>query len=254
MQNFSGKSSNAFRHTKMTFRVQELAFSPSSRSVQRPRCSKPCMFSVLRSILALWIDYKYFYRTKARQILKSTSSGTGVTFAWFSILEVRKEDKILIILSSLQYTLSVSTWSCRPTTRPMLKRVFPLHKLCWISLRSPAIYETGFRQYNSRFISKLNLSDRIFLKVPMHRNFWYFFIGLYERRLKTKKKTFYRLLISASVPEIWPFKVSEILRKKAKRKLNILCPFNRNCDVKTRICIYSIFKSHVIQTFLVRIK
>ena len=29
-----------------------------------------------------------------------------------------------------------------------------------------------------------------------------FFIGQYERRLKTKKKAFYRLLISVSVPEI----------------------------------------------------
>ena len=54
-------------------------------------------------------------------------------------------------------------------------------------------------------------------------------------KLKTKKEAIYHLLISVSVPEIWPFKVSEILRKNAKRKLSILCPFSENCDVTTRI-------------------
>ena len=44
------------------------------------------------------------------------------------------------------------------------------------------------------------------------------------------------------------------LEKKCDKKLNIMCPFNKNTDVTARICIYSIFKSHVIQTFLVRIK
>ena len=37
------------------------------------------------------------------------------------------------------------------------------------------------------------------------------------------------------------------LEKKCEKKLSILRPFNKNCDVTTRICIYSIFKSHVIQ-------
>ena len=32
------------------------------------------------------------------------------------------------------------------------------------------------------------------------------------------------------------------------------CPFNKNCDVTSRTCLNSIFKSHVIQTSLVRIK
>ena len=45
---------------------------------------------------------------------------------------------------------------------------------------------------------------------------------------KTKMKNFYRLLISASVPKMWPFKVS---------KLRILCPFNKNYDVTTRTCV-----------------
>ena len=44
------------------------------------------------------------------------------------------------------------------------------------------------------------------------------------------------------------------LEKNATRKLNILCPFNKNSDVTAKICIHSIFKSHVIQTFRVRIK
>ena len=60
------------------------------------------------------------------------------------------------------------------------------------------------------------------------------------------------MLISASFPEIWAFKVSGILRKMRKEnfKKNILCLFNKNCEVITRICIYSIFNS---QTFLLMI-
>ena len=68
--------------------------------------------------------------------------------------------------------------------------------------------------------------------------------------LKTKKKAFHHLLIPASIPEILAFKVSKIMGKNAKRKLSILCPFSKNCDVTTRICVYSIFKSPVIQTLL----
>ena len=40
------------------------------------------------------------------------------------------------------------------------------------------------------------------------------------------------------------------LEKKCERKLSILCPFNKNCDVTTRICIYSIFKSHAIRHYM----
>ena len=66
-----------------------------------------------------------------------------------------------------------------------------------------------------------------------------------------EKAVVYRLLISSSISEIQALKVSVILRKNAKGKLNILCPFNKNCDITTRICINSVFKSHVNQTFLV---
>ena len=42
-------------------------------------------------------------------------------------------------------------------------------------------------------------------------------------------------------------KVTDILRENVERKLSILCPFNKNCHVTSRTCIYPIFKSHVIQ-------
>ena len=35
---------------------------------------------------------------------------------------------------------------------------------------------------------------------------------------------------------------------------NILCPFNKHCDVTSRTSPFSIFKSNVIQTLQVRIK
>ena len=81
-----------------------------------------------------------------------------------------------------------------------------------------------------------------------------FFIGYYERLLKTEKKAFYNLLISVSVPETKAFKVSEILRKNATRKLNILCPFKKNCDITCRTSTYSISKSNVVQALQNRIK
>ena len=51
--------------------------------------------------------------------------------------------------------------------------------------------------------------------------------GQCERRLFTEKKAFYCSSMSASVQEICAFRVLEILRKNAKRKLSILCPFTK---------------------------
>ena len=50
--------------------------------------------------------------------------------------------------------------------------------------------------------SNLEKTFRLCLKCLCIEIFGNFFIGSYERRLKTKKKALYRLLISASVPEI----------------------------------------------------
>ena len=63
---------------------------------------------------------------------------------------------------------------------------------------------------------------------------------------KTVKNRIYHLFLSVSIPEIWAFKLLEILRKNVKRKLSILCPFNKNCDVTSRTSTYSIFKSNVV--------
>ena len=54
------------------------------------------------------------------------------------------------------------------------------------------------RYFQVRKVSK----HPVCFKVPMHRNACKFFIGWYEGLLKTKKKAFYCLLISSSIPEI----------------------------------------------------
>ena len=75
------------------------------------------------------------------------------------------------------------------------------------------------------------------------------FCWLIWKTVKNQERIFfYHFLISASVPEIRALKVSEILRRDAKRKLSILCPFNKNCDVTTRISVYSIYTTSFLDT------
>ena len=40
------------------------------------------------------------------------------------------------------------------------------------------------------------------------------------------------------------------LEEKCEKKIEHFVPFNKNCDITSRTCIYSIFKSYVIQTFV----
>ena len=66
-----------------------------------------------------------------------------------------------------------------------------------------------------------------------------------KKRLKAKKKALYRLLVSACVSEIRAFKVSGILKKDAKRKSSILCPFNKHCDANTVLLLIEYLQEQI---------
>ena len=91
-------------------------------------------------------------------------------------------------------------------------------------------------------------------KVPMHRIFDNFFYWQIWKTVKNEEESSLLFVNICFRSRDMNFQSLGNLEKNAKRKLSILCPFNENCDVTIRICIYSMFKSDVIQTFLVRIK
>ena len=177
-------------------------------------------------------------------------------YPWY--LPISKDSAILLLT---EWEVSAGIiYSCTDAPTQLISALLPCLWILTISLKKYPAQQNSLAESSCELGSILLIhGDLIHLWVSQLKClcieiFVHFFIGWYERPLKTEKKAFYRLLISVSVPEIWAFKVSEILRKNAKRKLSILCPFNKNSDVTSGISTYSIFKSNVVQALRVRIK
>ena len=92
------------------------------------------------------------------------------------------------------------------------------------------------------------------LKVPMHQNSWQYFYWLILKTVKSQEEGFLPFVDICFCSRDMSFQSVENLKEKWEKRFEHLCPFNKNCDVTSRTCIYTIFKSDLIQTSLVRIK
>ena len=89
------------------------------------------------------------------------------------------------------------------------------------------------------------------LGIEIFDNFYYWLI---RKTVQNQEESFLSFADICFRSRDMSFQSHGSLEKNAKRKLSILCPFNKNCDVTSRTSTYSIGKSNVIQKLLVRIK
>ena len=122
----------------------------------------------------------------------------------------------------------------------------------WNNKRPKIKHSTLIADYCEGGYKNANIKNKIAaLKCLCIEMFDHFFYWLMRKTVKNREEGFLPFVNVCFCSRDMRFQSHGNLEKNAKRKLSILCPYNKNCDVTSMTCIYSIFKSYVIQTSLV---